>query len=60
MKEEIARLRRAITILRMGLNGRIDSDDANDLALTLECGIPIDWSRYAPTTEEIARPVVEA
>lgn len=57
--EEIARLKLALTVLRMGLNGQIDSEDADSIATALEVELPIDWDKYAVSTENAVRAMIK-
>lgn len=60
MSGEIARLKLALTVLRMGINGKIDSEDADALAYALENDWPpINWDKYAGSTENVVRDLIE-
>lgn len=59
MNEEIARLKLALTVLRMGINGKIDSEDADALATALENNLLINWDKYAVSTENAVRHLIE-
>lgn len=48
--DEIKRLRAANRILRLGLNGLVDSSDAAEIADAIAAGEAIDWDRYPPAT----------
>ena len=48
-RTESMRLRAANRILRLGLNGLIDSNDATEIADAIAAGEAIDWDRYPPT-----------
>ena len=59
MNEEIARLKLALTVLRMGINGKIDSEDADAIATALENDwLPINWGKYAVSTENAVRHLI--
>ena len=60
MSNEIARLKLALTVLHMGINGKIDSEDAGAIATALENDwLPINWDKYAVSTENAVRQLIE-
>ena len=50
---EIERLRLANRALRRGLYGLMDSDDADEIATTLEANGAVDWDKYPPTARAL-------
>ena len=49
LSAENERLREANRFLRRGLYGLMDSDDADEIATTLEAGGIVDWDKYPPS-----------
>jgi hypothetical protein len=54
----IAVLEAAVTVLRMGLYGFVDSQDADDIAHALMAGASINWDDYAEATRNELKGVV--
>ena len=49
LSAENERLQKANRFLRRGLYGLMDSDDADDIATTIEAGGIVDWDKYPPS-----------
>lgn len=47
---ELRSLRAALRVLKIGLNGLVDSEDAAEIANAIAAGEAIDWDRYPPAT----------
>lgn len=53
MAKEVERLRAVMRVLKVGLNGLADSEDAAEIADAIVAGEVIDWDRYPPATRAV-------